>query len=110
MKHELITGGVGTALGVVGTVTQTNEILQTISFIVTIIGAIFSMIIVPIISWYNHAKKDGKITSDELKEGVDTLAEGVEKADKEIKKYQQQCEEADEICQIADAEKDNKEE
>lgn len=90
MKHELITGGIGTALGVVGTVTQTNEILQTISFIVTIVGAIFSMIVVPIISWHNRAKKDGKITSEEIEDVVKTTSEGIEKVkdtiDKETKK------------------------
>ena len=86
MKHELITGGVGTALGVIGTVTQTNEILQMVSLIITILGAIVSMIVVPIMSWYLKAKKDGKITADEIKEGVDTLAEGVEKTKEELDK------------------------
>ena len=77
MKNELITGGVGATLGVVGTATQTNEILQTISLVITIIGAIISMIVVPLISWYQKAKKDGKITSDEIKDGIDTLVDGV---------------------------------
>ena len=86
MKHELITGSVGTALGVIGTVTQTNEILQMVSLIITILGAIVSMIVVPIMSWYIKAKKDGKITDDEIKEGVDTLAEGVEKTKEELDK------------------------
>ncbi len=77
MKSELIAGGVGAILGVVGTATQTNEILQTISLIITIIGAIISMIIVPLISWYQKAKKDGKITSDEIKDGIDIVVGGI---------------------------------
>lgn len=77
MKSELIAGGVGAALGVVGTLTQTNEILQTISLIITIIGAIISMIIVPLISWYQKAKKDGKITSEEIKDGIDIVVGGI---------------------------------
>ena len=77
MKNELIAGGVGATLGAVGTATQTNEILQTISLVITIIGAIISMIVVPLISWYQKAKKDGKITSDEIKDGIDTLVDGV---------------------------------
>lgn len=77
MKNEWIAGGVGATLGAVGTATQTNEILQTISLVITIIGAIISMIIVPLISWYQKAKKDGKITSDEIKDGIDTLVDGV---------------------------------
>ena len=79
MKNELIAGSVGTSLGVIGTATQTNEILQTISLIVTIIGAIISMIIVPIISWWQKAKKDGKITTEEIHEGIDIISDGVEK-------------------------------
>lgn len=86
MKHELITGAVGTTLGVVGTATQTNEILQTISLIITIIGAVISMIVVPLLSWYLKAKADGKITPDEIKEGAETLADGLEKTKEEIDK------------------------
>jgi ABC-type Fe3+-siderophore transport system permease subunit len=77
MKSEMIAGGVGATLGVIGTITQTNEILQTISLIITIIGAIISMIIVPLISWYQKAKKDGKITSDEIKDGIDIVVGGI---------------------------------
>lgn len=86
MKHELITGAVGTSLGVIGTATQTNEVLQTISLIITIIGAIISMIVVPILSWYIKAKADGKITANELKEGAETLKDGINKTKEEIEK------------------------
>ena len=86
MEKELITGAVGTTLGVVGTATQTNEVLQTISLIVTIIGAVISMIIVPLVSWYLRAKQDGKITPDEIKEGVEILEDGVKKTQDEIEK------------------------
>lgn len=85
MEKELITGAVGATLGVVGTATQTNEVLQTISLIITIIGAIISMIVVPVLSWYLKAKQDGKITPEELKEGAEVLKDGLEKTDKEIK-------------------------
>ena len=86
MKQELITGALGTTLGVVGTVTQTNEVLQTISLIITIIGAVISMIVVPILSWYIKAKKDGKITPEELKEGAEVLKDGLDKTNDEINK------------------------
>ena len=79
MKEELLTGGVGAVCGVIGTATQTNEILQTISLIVTIIGAVISFILVPILSWYRSAKKDGKITAEEMQEGLETLKEGLDK-------------------------------
>lgn len=89
MKSEFIAGGVGTGLGVIGTATQTNEILQTISLIVTIVGAIISMIIVPLISWWQKAKKDGKITEEEIQEGIGIISDGLDslkdKKDKEDK-------------------------
>lgn len=79
MKYnELIAGTLATGLSATGTALQTNELLQTISLIITILGAIISMIVLPILSWYKNAKKDGKITTDEIKEGIDTLQEGLE--------------------------------
>ena len=78
VQKELIGGAVGTALSATGTALQTNEILQTISLIITILGAIISMIVLPLLTWYKNAKKDGKITKDEIKEGIDTLQEGIE--------------------------------
>ena len=86
MNKDFIGGAIGTSIGVVGTATQTNDVLQTISLIITIIGAIISMIVVPLISWYQKAKKDGKITSDEIKEGVDVIAHGVDEVNKTINK------------------------
>ena len=78
MKRELIGGAVGTLLSATGTALQTQEVLQIISLCITIIGAIISMIILPLLTWYKNAKKDGKITEDEIKEGAETLKEGIE--------------------------------
>lgn len=78
LNKELISGATGTILSATGTALQPNEVLQTISLIITIVGAIISMIVIPILTWYKNAKKDGKITNDEIKEGIDTLQEGIE--------------------------------
>ena len=86
MREEMITGTIGTAFGIVGTSTQTNETLRTISLIITIIGAVITYIIVPLISWYLRAKKDIKITADEIKEGVEIIKEGTEKTKGEVDK------------------------
>lgn len=75
-ETSLIGGAIGTALSAVGTATQTNQILQTISLIITIIGALISMVIIPILNWYLKAKKDGKITKEEIKEGIDIVSDG----------------------------------
>ena len=79
MKNELIGGSVGTALSAVGTGLQTNDVLQTISLIITIIGGLITFIIVPLLTWYKNAKKDGKIDADELEEGVKIVIDGSEK-------------------------------
>lgn len=85
MKNELIAGGVGTGLAVLGTATQLNEVLQTISLIITILGALVSFVVVPVLSWYRNAKKDGKITADELTEAAETLQEGLDKTRQAVK-------------------------
>lgn len=86
MKNEYLLGGIGATLGAVGTATQLNEVLQTISLIVTILGAVVSFIIVPLVSWYAKAKKDGEITAEELADAAETLKEGLEKTNEQIKK------------------------
>ena len=86
MKDEIITGTIGTSLSAVGTATQTNEILQTISLIITILGGIITFIVLPILNWYNKAKQDGKIDADEIKEGVQIITDGSEKVKDEIDK------------------------
>ena len=83
--NELVAGLFGTGSCAVGTALQTNEVLQTISMIITILGGIVTLIVLPILNWYHKAKQDGKITSDEIKEGVETLQEGLDKLDNSLK-------------------------
>lgn len=82
---EFLGGLIGTSLSAVGTATQTQEILQIVSLIITIIGGIVSLIIIPILNWYKNAKKDGKISVDELIDGANTLKDGVDALDDKIK-------------------------
>ena len=86
MKHELIGGSIGTALSAVGTGLQTNDVLQTISLVITIVGGLITFIIVPLFNWYKTAKKDGKIDKDELKDGVDIIVDGSQKVKDEVDK------------------------
>ena len=83
--NELIAGIFGTGSCAVGTALQTNEVLQTISMIITILGGIVTLIVLPILNWYHKAKQDGKITSDEIKEGVETLNDGLDKLNDNLK-------------------------
>lgn len=86
MKQELLSGTIGTTLSIIGTAMQTNEILETISLVITIIGGVITFIIVPILNWYRHAKKDGKIDADEIKEGLGIIVDGSERVKDEIDK------------------------
>ena len=85
-NNNLIIGSIGTALSFVGTAMQTNEILQTISIIITIIGGLITFIIMPLVNWYKSAKKDGKIDTEELKDGISIIVDGSEKIKEEIDK------------------------
>lgn len=80
-KHEFIGGAIGTIISATGTAIQPSEVLQIISLVITIIGGIISMIVIPLVSWYKRAKEDGKIDKNEVKEALEI----VEKGSKEIK-------------------------
>ena len=77
MNKEVIGGIIGTSVSAVGTGTQTNETLQTISLILTIAGTIITMAMA-ILNWWKNAKADGKITKEEIKEGIDIISDGIE--------------------------------
>ena len=77
MNKEVVGGVIGTSISAVGTGMQTNEVLQTISIVLTIIGSLIT-IGMAIINWWKNAKKDGKITKDEIKDGIDIIVGGVE--------------------------------
>ena len=79
MKDNIIYGSIGTVLSAIGTGLQTNEVLETISLIITIIGGIITFIITPLISWYNKSKVDHKIDTNEVQEAIKIITHGSEK-------------------------------
>ena len=81
MDNKML-GMIGTGLGLAGTISQMNEIMQIVSAVVTAIGAVITWIIIPLLTWWKNAKKDGKITTEEVEEGVKTLQDGIEKVTK----------------------------
>ena len=84
MNYKYLIGSlVGNALSCVG-VALTDTQLQTAESIVSIVCAVTGVlmtitfsIILPLIRWYNKAKKDGKITSEEVQEGLEILDDGI---------------------------------
>ena len=77
VNKETIGAIVGTSASAVGTGLQTNELLQTISLILTIVGTLIT-IIMAMLNWWKNAKKDGKIDSDEIQEAIDIIKDGVD--------------------------------
>lgn len=84
MKDNIIFGSIGTALSAIGTGLQTNEVLETISLIITIIGGIITFIIAPLVSWYNKSKVDDKIDTNEVQEAIKIISHGSEKIKDQI--------------------------
>ena len=80
-KVELAVGTGATLVSATGTALQTQEVLQIISLIITIVGGHITWIVLPLITWYKKAKEDGKIDKEEVKEALGI----VEKGTKEIK-------------------------
>lgn len=77
MNKEVVGGMCGTALSAVGTGLQTSEVLQIISLVLTIIGSLIT-IAMAIINWWKKAKADGRITSDEIQEGIEIIQDGLD--------------------------------
>lgn len=77
MKKEILGALIGSSASAVGTAMQPDEVLQIISLVITIIGAIISMIIIPILTWWKNAKKDGKITKEEIQDAGKIIVDGV---------------------------------
>ena len=56
---------------------QSNEVFQIIELVFAILTSVV-LLLYRMWKWYNDAKKDGKITKEELKEGIDIIVDGVE--------------------------------
>jgi flagellar motor component MotA len=92
MSKETLGSAIGTSISAIGTGMQSNELLQTISLVITILGGIIT-ILMALTKWWKDAKKDGKITKEELKEGgkivkdnIEDLLDDLTKEDKEDKR------------------------
>ena len=72
MKQDEVVGYIGSTFGGVMTALQTNETLQIIQGILTIVALLIT-IAYTIWKWYRKASKDGNITADEVDELFDDL-------------------------------------
>ena len=79
MKFDWIVIGSSAMIQTICGITQTNEVFQRIQIIVAIISGVMagiyygSKFLIKLIKWFKKAKKDGKITMEELDDIVDTI-------------------------------------
>ena len=79
MKKALLSG-LGNVISIVGvTLTPQEHITAIICMIVGLLITITCSIIIPVVKWWNKAKKDGKIDNNEVEELGDILQDGGEK-------------------------------
>lgn len=78
MEKDGIVFGSIAALETMVTISQTNEVFQTIQIIISALAGAVALAYT-IWRWYRNAKKDGKITEDE----VDDLFEQITKKEDE---------------------------
>lgn len=76
MEKDGIVFGSIAALETMVTISQTNEVFQTIQIIISALAGAVALAYT-IWRWYRNAKKDGKITEDE----IDDLFEQIAKKD-----------------------------
>ena len=58
------------------TFTQTKEVFEIISLILSILISLL-IIFSKLYQWWKNAKKDGKITSEEINDAIDILNNGI---------------------------------
>lgn len=75
MESKILLGG--NVFQYLITLVQTNQVFQYIELGLAIATSVI-LLVYRIWKWYKEAKKDGKITGEEIKEGVDIIKDGVD--------------------------------
>ena len=83
VNHESLVGGtVGTMISALAiNVDNLRSIESIVAIVCTSLGLLITIItslIIPLVKWYARSKKDGKISADEVVDGVDTLKAGLQ--------------------------------
>lgn len=92
MKTRSILELVGNGSMYILTFTQTREVFEIVSLILSILISLL-ILVGHVVAWFKKANYDGKITGEELEELVDSTKTHVEKLK----------EEADEIVEVVEA-------
>lgn len=81
MQSKDIGAIIGNGIGYVFAAIQTNEVLQIIQFVISSLLTIV-ILLYKVWKWLREAKKDGKITNEEIDELGDILDEAKKDIDK----------------------------
>ena len=95
VDDKILYGLTGTAISATGAGMSANEIQAIVSIVITILGFVISVLIPLGIKFYHkikEAKKDGKITKEEIKDIASTGKEIVEKTESLIKEVSEKSE------------------
>ena len=84
MKKDIISY-VGSLASIIFSSMQTEEIRSIISWVLTIIASSIT-IAFTLYRWYKKAKEDGKITKEEIEEGMEILNDGAQTLNDAINK------------------------
>ena len=82
--NEFISYGANALIYVLAFI-QVNEVFQIVEMSLAIVTSLV-LIAYRLWKWYEDASKDGKITKEELKDGIDILIDGKKDVDDKIKK------------------------
>lgn len=81
-QESLVGGTVGTMISALAiNVDNLRSIESIVAIVCTSLGLLITIItslIIPLCKWYARSKKDGKISADEVVDGVETLKDGLQ--------------------------------
>lgn len=86
-KNELLGGLTGSFISFSGiAIADVDHIVNIVTGVLGFLLTLVAVVIIPMIKWYKKSKADGKITADEVIEGLETLSDGATKINDELKK------------------------
>ena len=87
--RNFLISSIGVATSFTGMAISTTELSEIISIITGVLGlviVIITSIVIPVVTWFIKARKDGKIDDEEIIELCDTVENGVKKIDNSTNK------------------------
>ena len=95
VNHESLVGGtVGTMISALAiNVDNLRSIESIVAIVCTSLGLLITIItslIIPLVKWYARSKKDGKISADEVVDGVETLKDGLQNLKNNLEEHKEE--------------------